>query len=82
MSDTVRVPMDEMKAMVDRFLQWPLPESVCADLCATKQGPGRIGTNLLTATEAQQMLEYVLSAVPQSSDAEEYDQTLEAYKNA
>lgn len=47
--------------MVDLFLNWPLPESVCADPCSTKQGTGRQGTNLLTATEAKQMLEYVLS---------------------
>ncbi|MDE2104237.1 MAG: hypothetical protein KGL39_43775 [Patescibacteria group bacterium] len=46
--------------LVDRFLQWPLPESVCADLCATKQQAGRIGTNLLTATEAKEMIEYLL----------------------
>lgn len=50
-------------AMVDRFLQWPMPESVCADLCATKQQTGRVGTNLLTAIEARQMLEYVLADV-------------------
>ena len=51
------------QAMIDRFLTWPLPESVCADLCATSPGwSNRIGTNLLTATEAKQMLEYVLAA--------------------
>ena len=61
---------NEMKAMVDRFLQWPLPKSVCSDLCVTdpKYPYSRVGTNLLTAPEAQQMLEYVLSAAPQSSD--------------
>lgn len=48
--------------MVDRFLRWPLPESVRADDCATKQQTGRFGTNLLTAIEAKQMLEYVLTA--------------------
>lgn len=49
-------------AMVDRFLSWPLPESVCADLCATKHGyPNRIGTNLLTGEEARKMLEHVLA---------------------
>ena len=48
--------------MVNRFLSWPLPESVCADLCATKQGyPHRIGTTLLTADEARQMLEHVMT---------------------
>jgi hypothetical protein len=46
--------------LVDRFLMWPLPDSVCADLCATRQGPGRIGTNLLSATEAKEMIEYLL----------------------
>ncbi len=47
-------------AMVDDFLKWPLPDSVCADGCATKQGPGRIGTNLLTAVEAKAMFESVV----------------------
>ena len=48
-------------ALVDRFLAWPLPASVCSDLCATKQGyPHRSGTNLLSAAEARAMLEYVL----------------------
>jgi hypothetical protein len=47
-------------AMVDDFLRWPLPDSVCADGCATKQGPGRVGTNLLTAIEAKQMFEAVV----------------------
>jgi len=55
-------------AMVDRFLTWPLPESVCADPCATKQGLGRTGTNLLSAIEARQMLEHLLA--PQESRSE------------
>ncbi len=46
--------------MVDDFLAWTLPDSVCADGCATKQGPGRVGTNLLTAVEARQMFESVV----------------------
>ncbi len=58
--------------MVDRFLAWPLPDSVCADMIATRQGPGRIGTNLLTATEARLMLDHVLAgdASPAPSDPE------------
>jgi hypothetical protein len=49
--------------MVTRFLNWPLPASVCCDPCASMQNyPDRIGTNLLTATEARQMLEHVLLA--------------------
>lgn len=47
--------------IADSFLRWPLPESVCADLCATKQGPGRTGTNLLSCTEARQMLREVVA---------------------
>ena len=54
-------------AMVNRFLIWPLPESVCSDECVTRTGgewtpeyPKRTGTNLLTADEARQMLDWVL----------------------
>lgn len=47
--------------MVDRFLAWSLPASVCSDACVVQRGyPHRIGTNLLTADEARQMLEHVL----------------------
>jgi hypothetical protein len=54
---------NEMNKLVDRFLSWPLPDSVCADLVATKQGePHRSGTNLLSAIEAKQMLEHVIGA--------------------
>ena len=56
-------------ALVDRFLAWPLPASVCSDLCATKQGyPHRSGTNLLSAVEAKAMLEYVLGIAQQAQE--------------
>ncbi len=61
--------------MVDRFLAWPLPFSVCADLIATRQEYGRIGTNLLSAIEARQMLEHVLAMTPESP-AKEQDEIL------
>jgi len=58
---------EQMRRLVDRFLSWPLPDSVCSDECVTKRDwgkaegwPKRVGTNLLTADEARQMLEYVL----------------------
>jgi hypothetical protein len=59
--------------MVDRFLNWPLPDSVCCDPCACmKNYPNsRIGTNLLTAVEARQMLEHVLQSA-QASGWEQY----------
>lgn len=50
----------DIDACVARFLTWPLPDSVCADPCAARQGPGRTGTNLLTAIEAKAMLEHIL----------------------
>lgn len=54
-----------MKEMVDRFLAWPLPASVRADSCTTEADypHPRSGTNLLTATEAEQMLEHVAGPV-------------------
>lgn len=52
----------DINKVVDKFLVWPLPDSVCADLCATKQGyPHRFGTSLLSASEAKQMFEHVLA---------------------
>ena len=44
-----------IKEITEAFLRWPLPESVCADLCATKPAKDRSGTNLLTYTEALAM---------------------------
>lgn len=52
----------DFKALVNRFLSWPLPASVRCDDCATERGyPNRIGTNLLTASEAEAMLRHVLA---------------------
>lgn len=56
--------------MVNRFLAWPLPASVNCDPCATQPNypHDRVGTNLLTAIEARQMLEHVLAtASPESN---------------
>lgn len=44
--------------LVNRFLTWPVPASVCPD--GVPGQPGRTGTNLLSAAEARQMLEHVL----------------------
>ena len=58
--ESARPSLGTPAAMVDRFLSWPLPASVCSDGCATQQGyPHRTGTNLLTAPEAQAMLDHV-----------------------
>ena len=60
--------MDTKDGLVNAFLQWKLPDTVCSDLCVTdreyaKRYPGtRCGTNLLTADEARQMVEHVFGA--------------------
>jgi hypothetical protein len=47
--------------LVDRFLNWPLPKSVCSDPCVIYHGyANRTGTNLLTATEAEEMIRHLL----------------------
>ena len=57
------------KIMVDRFLSWPLPESLCSDPCASMPGyPHRTGTNLMTAEQAKAMLDYVLAAPRQPEE--------------
>jgi len=50
--------------LVDRFLACPLPQSVKADSCACNPHypHQRTGTNLLTATEAKEVLTAVLGA--------------------
>lgn len=60
-------PNASLSQMVDRFLAWPLPKSVCSDLCVTDSNypSARSGTNLLTADEARSMLEYVTRAAPE-----------------
>lgn len=48
--------------LVNRFLSWPLPDSVCSDTCVCEKGyQNRTGTNLLTADEARQMFDYLLA---------------------
>lgn len=55
-----------VKQIADRFVQWRLPETVCADLCATDNTYKfpRSGTNLLNVAEAEIMArEVVLPAI-------------------
>lgn len=52
--------------MVNRFLTWRLPNSVCADTNACIPGASeRYGTSLLSASETREMLAHVLGAFPQ-----------------
>jgi hypothetical protein len=60
----------DIDAMVNAFLGWPLPSSVCPDPCASNPSyPHRIGTDLLTASEAKQMFEHCTNVPKTSSDS-------------
>lgn len=61
---------DTFKRMANRFCSTPLPDSVCADLNATVQGPGRHGTNLLTVAEAEVMLRRALRPITMPPESE------------
>lgn len=52
---------DHLQGLASRFCAAPLPDDVAADLCATIPGSGRHGTNLLTVTQATEVLRYVLA---------------------
>jgi len=54
----------KIKTLVDRFLAWPLPKSVLCDGCVVMRDypHSRSGTNLLTADEARQMVEYLFAS--------------------
>lgn len=55
--------LERVAALVNRFLMWPLPQTVCSDTCVTdsKYRFPRSGTNLLSADEARQMIEHLLA---------------------
>ena len=56
---------DRIANFVNKFLAWPLPQSVRPDDCVMNRDyPHRIGTNLLTATEARAMFEHCLADDP------------------
>lgn len=59
-----RDPETELNNLVNRFLAWPIPQSVCSDGCVTNSAYAlpRSGTNLLNADEAKQMIRYLLEA--------------------
>ncbi len=60
-----------VEEITNSFLRWPLPDSVCADGCATKQGPGRVGTNLLTYTETKQMINDLVRPILEKQKAQQ-----------
>jgi hypothetical protein len=72
---------DRLQVLVDRFLSWPLPKSFAPDCGISFDGRkadqfnphGKgwpIGTNLFTADEARQMIEYLLREPPVAAPAQ------------
>lgn len=59
--DPLRLRIPTTEQMVDRFLSWPLPETVKVDLCAYESDYAypRYGTNLLSANEAREMIQHL-----------------------
>ena len=50
--------------MVNAFLKWPLPKSVCADRCCSEpEYKHRSGTNLLTMGEATVLMQEVVCPI-------------------
>ncbi len=61
-----------IKHMVDRFLGWKLPEDFIPDGGIKYEKPNDpnfrpIGTNLLTATQAEEMIRYIIATPPTST---------------
>ena len=70
-TDGVEHPTADVDAMVNRFLGWKLPKDFAPDCFISFQAERAdqynawpIGTNLLTAEQARDMFEHVLSAAP------------------
>lgn len=72
-TDIYMTPLDDfgINRLVIKFLQWPLPLTVCSDECVTRAfqiyqtGTNQIyrtGTNLLTYDEARKMIQYLLTS--------------------
>jgi hypothetical protein len=61
---------DQIKYMVDRFLAWRLPDDFLPDGGISFSEPRRsapgwpIGTNLLTAIQAEAMIRHMLEDMP------------------
>ena len=80
MTDARKVPT---KAMIDRFLSWRLPEYFRPDCGISFDGRGKdahgfdkgwpVGTNLLTADQAKEMLAYVMDAAPPAREWSDAD---------
>ncbi len=62
-----------MADIVNAFLKWPLPKSVCADGCATRSDypHERSGTNLLNCPETVAMVQEVVRPTVERLIAEE-----------
>lgn len=56
---------EQIKHMVNRFLAWKLPDDFGPDGGVSKApGSQPVGTNLLTATQAEAMVRHMLEGMP------------------
>ena len=67
--------VSDVRAVVDRFLGWKLPDDFAPDAGitftpSTFPHAWPIGTNLFTAAQAEQMFRYVLAAAPSPGESE------------
>jgi hypothetical protein len=68
--------MDMIKHMVDRFLMWPLPNGVNPDGGISIDASARpVGTNLLSAVEADAMVRHMLDGLWQHIETAPRDGT-------
>lgn len=64
-TEEVKEPSLKIDVMVNRFLQWELPSDFMPDGGVTFDKKSKpVGTNLLTYTQAKQMIEFMLSDLP------------------
>lgn len=65
---------DQIKHMVDRFLGWKFPESINPDggLSFDFRVHKPVGTNLLSATEADAMVRYMIEGMPGAGFSESW----------
>lgn len=64
---------DQIKHMIDRFLGWRLPQNFSPDAGVSYTRPNYhpsvdatpYGTNLLNATQAEEMVRYLIAGMPE-----------------
>lgn len=67
---------NQIRHMVNRFLNWRIPQDFSPDHNIHFEGHtehGPVGTNLFTATQAEGMIRHMLAGLPQPSESRPVD---------